>query len=357
MMSAILPNAHAFARLAAPRNAPMSFPFREPYYSYEELVEAAADFGAEELSALAVAIGPDPDERLWVDRGTGGHVHRLRRKRRRGTYWALDSEPALQTAQWISRKLAGTVLARLNRPGRSAEYAVEPGLADHDVAVWAELEQIWLAGWRWSVQRYVPDNRIQADVLIDEEIRDRIRDIEAELSRFKALRARHLQESFRGGAPGFVSAALDCDEDEAQKVVAARDRYLEWVRSGAAHATDTIPVRRPSGPTGLPEVQAARLMTAACATETVIPDRSYPKPLPLELAPWHVYIEALGHCIAVAVDGVYKPDGDPWEYMTVAPVPMVLEAGWTIQDHVIISPVPYDTLIGAVIWEDDDVER
>ncbi|XVQ15183.1 hypothetical protein ACQP1W_22430 [Spirillospora sp. CA-255316] len=136
----------------------------------------------------------------------------------------------------------------------------------------------------------------------------------------------------------------------------AGDRYMAWVRAGAAHSQKTIPVHRPSVPTGLPPIRAAELMTAACSTESVVPDRAYHSSLPPELAPWYVYIEVLGHCIAVAVDGVYESNGDPWEYMTVAPVRMVRKAGWTVQDGIVVSPVPFDTGIGAVEWVEEDVE-
>jgi hypothetical protein len=47
----------------------MSVLFREPYFPYEEPVRLATDFGAKELSALTTAIGLQPDERLWVDKG------------------------------------------------------------------------------------------------------------------------------------------------------------------------------------------------------------------------------------------------------------------------------------------------
>ena len=46
-------------------------------------------------------------------------------------------------------------------------------------------------------------------------------------------------------------------------------------------------------------------------------------------------------------------DGDPWEYMTVAPVRMVLTDSWTVQDPIVVAAVPYNTGIGAVEWIDE----
>jgi hypothetical protein len=94
-------------------------------------------------------------------------------------------------------------------------------------------------------------------------------------------------------------------------------------------------------------------MTAVCDTETVLPGRPYPQPLPPGLAPWHVHIEGLGHSIAVAVDGVYQPDGDPWQYMTLAPVRI---GTWVMRDELVLAEVPCHEAIGAVIFDDDDLE-
>lgn len=85
--------------------------------------------------------------------------------------------------------------------------------------------------------------------------------------------------------------------------------------------------------------------------------QTYPRPLPAELAAWYVYIENLGHCIAVAVDGWYKLDGDPLEYMALAPVRVLQEAETKIQDGVIVARVPATRGYGVVVeWDDGELE-
>jgi len=322
--------------------------FREPDHSYEDLVEMPEVMSEdiEELPALTAAIAR-PGERLWQHE-SNALVYRLWRKGRgKRTYWALDEENFIKAHERLSKELADTVLARLRRPGRCEEYAIVPGSEDNDLAAVEELDRIWLTGIRGLTSTPVD---------VDGAIRLRMRDIRAELARLKALRARNLQESYGEDATAHVAAALECSHADAHSVLGARERYERWIRAGAAHARDTIPVHRPPGSTGLPDDQAVRLMTAACWTETVLYDRMYPQPLPSDLAPWYVYIEARGHCIAVAVEGVYRPEGDPWEYMTIAPVKLVLAVGWAMQDSLVVSPVPYDMIIGAVLWDDGDNE-
>lgn len=85
-------------------------------------------------------------------------------------------------------------------------------------------------------------------------------------------------------------------------------------------------------------------------------DHTYPQPLPADLASWYVYTEARGHCIALAAEDVYRPGGDPWRYTTPAPVKLVLKVGWTIQDSLIVSPVPFDMIAETVVWDEADNE-
>lgn len=330
----------------------MSVPFREPHYSYEELVEfVTSTYRVEDLPALEAAAC-EPGERLWLAEGSCA-VYRVWRKGRGSrARWRMDTELALQTEAWVSRKLEGSVLARLQAPDHSREYALDPGLAEKDLATLEELERVWLAGGKHSGPLEPPDIPLGGEYLIGR----RIKDIEADLARAKALRARNLIEAF-GNDPGRVAAELRIEPAAARDALAVREKYHAWIRAGAAASRERFPVRTPVGPTGLPDDLATRLMTAACETETVLPGRPYPQPLPADLAPWYVYIEGLGHCIAVAVDGVYQPDGNPWEYMTVAPVRMVLSEGWTMRDGLVLAEVPYDTVIGAVeVVSDDDLE-
>jgi hypothetical protein len=188
-------------------------------------------------------------------------------------------------------------------------------------------------------------------VVVDALICDRIARAEAELRWATAVRAQNLVENY--GTPGDVAAALDCNLDEAELLMSAHERFLAGIRAGAARSREVIPVHRPSSEAGMPASRAARLMTAACDSETVVPGRPYPHPLPPELAPWHVYTEAGGHCIAVAVKGFYRRNRNPCKYMALAPVGMVLHYGWTIRDGVVVARLAASTFGGQVMPEWD----
>jgi hypothetical protein len=324
----------------------MTTVFREPDHTYEDLVRLVTDDYAdvEDLPALTAAVG-GPGERLWLAE-PHGRVYRVWRKGK-AARWAMDEESALEAEKWIGERLAGTVLARLTEPGLASEYALDPTQAEADLAALEEFDRVWLSGRRPFADA----------VATDRVIRTRMARVKAELARLEALRARHLTDAYGGqeDAADRVATALGCDRTEAREVLAAGDRYRAWVRRGAADARATIPVHRPAGPTGLPDADAARLMTAACQGENVLPGHSYPRPLPPELAPWYAYIEDSGHCVAVAIDGVHTPDGDPWEYMIVAPVKLVLRSPWSVRDHVVVARIPYDERTG-IDCDDSDWE-
>jgi hypothetical protein len=328
---------------------------REPYFSYEELVEMVTDgYRVDDLPALEAAAC-DPGEQLWLAE-RGDEVYRVwRRGKGDRARWRLDFEPALETEARLSRKLEGSVLARLRAAHSCREYALNPGLAEDDLEVLHELERVWLAGARNP--RYLPpdDKPLHALRLIQ----DRIEGLEGELARATALLGLVLTAGWGGDPeddPGDDAAVSLVEAGQERDALADRVEYHKWVRSGGAASREKFPVRTPAGPTGLPDDVAARLMTAACETETVLPGRPYPRALPPGLAPWHVYIEGLGHSIAVAVEGVYEPGGDPWQYMTVAPVPMVLSGNWVMRDGLVLADVPYHKVIGAVLFDDADLE-
>ncbi|MGX1909257.1 hypothetical protein ACWIID_10375 [Streptomyces phaeochromogenes] len=338
----------------------MSFTlFREPDYPYEELVELATGQyrDTEELSNITAAIA-EPGELLWLSEPAATVFHLRRRGRGKRTFWALDQEDALEAEAWIRKKLSETVLERLNRPGRCKIYALAPGIEEADLDVLEELDRIWLSGMRDTAEHWSQLAGVDGSAGVDFLIRDRMVAVKAELARLKALRSRHLEESYGCGEEGVArtAAALGCDLREAREALEAGEKYRKWILDGATHARETIPVHRPAAPTGLTDERAAMLMTAACDSESVVPGRAHPRPLPPELAPWYIYTEGLGHSIAVAVEGIYKPEGEPWDYMAVAPVSMVLRVEWTKQDQIIVARVPYRTDIGCVIFEDDDCE-
>ncbi|XQE81094.1 hypothetical protein ACN24L_22165 [Streptomyces microflavus] len=326
---------------------------REPDFGYDDLVDLVeGQLRVVELPAVNAEIG-GPGERLWmIEPGLGlTDVFRLWRKGRGDrAYWAVDRDHPWDALVWLREALSG-VLDRLTRPGSSYVYALEPGREERDLAVLAELEAVRLSGvegLRQSLGLRAALKVLDRAVVIP---------AQAELARAGALRSRLLHEHYgaRPDVAEWAAAELGWDADKARKVLAARGDYRTWVREGAAHARTTLQVHRPPGDTGLPAQLAATLMTAACQDEDLVPGRASPVPIPDGLAPWYVYIRGVGACVAVAVEDVYTPDGSPWEYMAVAPVAMVLEAGWTVCEGVIVSPVPYDTHFGCVLFDEEAV--
>ncbi|MFF4255366.1 hypothetical protein ACFY1L_29585 [Streptomyces sp. NPDC001663] len=326
---------------------------REPRFQYDDLVDLVeGQLRVVELTAINSEIG-GPGERLWMtEPGLGvSDVYRLWRKGKGNhMYWAVDRDDPWDAMRWLREALAD-VLDRLTRPGSTKEYALEAGREERDLAVLAELEAVWLSGLSPLSEAFGPR---AAELELNRELLIPAR---AELARATALRSRMLQEQFGTGPEGAERAAseLGWELDKARKALAARDDYQRWVREGAAHARATIPVHRPPGETGLPDVLAATLMTAACQSERVVPGRPSPIPLPDELAPWYVFVENLGACVAIAVEDAYAPDAGPWDYMDVAPVAMVIEAGWTVRDGVIFSPVPYDGYYECIDYDEEAI--
>lgn len=330
----------------------MSFPVRGVSRAYGRLVaKAAKDPRVEELSALEAAIC-GPRERLWL---AGSQVRRLRRQGNgERARWILETKHAMESAEWMTKKLSGTVLTRLFAPDSEPEYAFDPNAVERDLAVLAELDRVWLAGARNApyLRHWMPPAMRADPVVVDAVIRDRIDRAEAELTWAMAVRAQHLARSY--GTARDVAAALDYDADDAHSLMSAHEWFLAGIRAGAARARETITVHRPSGDTGLPEGRAARLMTAACETETVVPGRPYPHPLPSELAPWHVYIEEAGHCVAVAVEGEYRRKRNPSKYMRLVPVRMLLSREWTVRDGVVVAPFAYSIMGSQPMIEEWD---
>ncbi|MER6719645.1 hypothetical protein [Streptomyces halstedii] len=335
--------------------------YREPDYVYEDLVDLVEGrLRVVELTAINAEIG-GPGERLWMSEPglAVSEVYRLWHKGKgkstdkapaKGRYWAVDRDDAWDAMPRLREALAG-VLARLTRPGSASEYALEPGREERDLAVLAELEAVWLSGLSLLGEAYGPravERELNHELFIP---------IQAELARAGALRSRMLQERYGTGPDAAARAAteLGWDIGKARRALAAGDEYRQWVRDGAAHARDRIAVRRPPGETGLPDVLAATLMTAACAYEDVVPGRPSPLPLPDELARWYVFVQGLGACVAVAVEDAYTPDGSPRDYMRVAPVAMVVQAGWTVRDGVIFSPLPYAEYLDGIEYDEEAV--
>lgn len=324
---------------------------REPRFLYEDLVDLVeGQLRVVELSAINAEIA-GPGERLWMlEPGRGHGVYRLWRKGKGNrTYWAVDRDDPWEAVLWMRTALSG-VTERLTRPGSSTDYALDPGREERDLAVLAELEAVWLSG-------LPPVDLLgvgAAEFLVNHKV---VIPAQAELARANALRSRLLQEQFGTGPDAADRAAseLGWEVEKARKALGAHDDYRRWVREGAAHARATVPVHRPPGDTGLSDLRAATLMTAACGSEDIVPGRPSPIPLPDELACWYVFLENLGACVAVAVEGLYAPEGDPSEYMHPVPVAMVLQAGWTVTEGVVVCSVPYDGQLGCVYYDDEAI--
>lgn len=88
----------------------------------------------------------------------------------------------------------------------------------------------------------------------------------------------------------------------------------------------------------------------------VLPGRSYPEPLPGELAPYYCYTRDGGHSILVVIENEYKPGDEPEGYIVAAPVKTVLKYGYEVRDGRVWSQIPYDSDDGLLVDEDEEVE-
>lgn len=88
----------------------------------------------------------------------------------------------------------------------------------------------------------------------------------------------------------------------------------------------------------------------------VLPGRSYPAPLPGELAPYYCYTRDGGHSILVVIENEYKPGDEPEGYIVAAPVKTVLKYGYEVRDGRVWSQIPYDSDDGLLVDEDEEVE-
>ncbi|MDD1709430.1 MAG: hypothetical protein LUQ37_00810 [Methanoregulaceae archaeon] len=87
----------------------------------------------------------------------------------------------------------------------------------------------------------------------------------------------------------------------------------------------------------------------------VLPDRSYPAPLPDDLLPYYCYTRDGGHSLLVVVENEYRQGLSPVRFIIPAPVKMVLKAGYRLQDGLLWATLPYDRDEGLRV-DDTDVE-
>lgn len=87
----------------------------------------------------------------------------------------------------------------------------------------------------------------------------------------------------------------------------------------------------------------------------LLPGKSYPEPLPEDLARWYCYTRDGGHSIAVVTEQHYAPGIDPGDYLVPAPVRSVLRAGHRVSpEGLVVSELPYSSETGLMTPEGDD---
>lgn len=88
--------------------------------------------------------------------------------------------------------------------------------------------------------------------------------------------------------------------------------------------------------------------------------KSYPGPLPEELAPWYCYTVDGGHCIAiVSEDHAAVARGGPADHLVPAPVKAVLRSGYRVipgEPGLVVAKLPYSSEVGLLGVRDDDHE-
>jgi len=85
-----------------------------------------------------------------------------------------------------------------------------------------------------------------------------------------------------------------------------------------------------------------------------VPGRRYPRPLPVDLAPWYTYTVDGGHSILVLLDNDLVDTGDPLDRLVPAPVRAVLRAGYRLEGGYVVTDLPYDVTLGLIADEGDD---
>jgi hypothetical protein len=90
--------------------------------------------------------------------------------------------------------------------------------------------------------------------------------------------------------------------------------------------------------------------------------RPYPRPLPAELVPWHVYLTDLGHCLMVQIPSLEVGQtavqtlgaGRNVSNLVFAPVKSVLRESWQFSNGYLQSPLRYEPEFGLLTGPDDE---
>ncbi|MGW4167203.1 hypothetical protein ACWEGX_09765 [Streptomyces chartreusis] len=126
------------------------------------------------------------------------------------------------------------------------------------------------------------------------------------------------------------------------------------LKSRPVHRVIPATVDRP----GLAQILRRQLQLDGIATE----ERRYPQPLPAELAPWHVYLTDLGHCLMVQVPSLTPGQtavptlgvGSRVSNLVFVPVRSVLREGWEFSNGYLQSPLRFEPEFGLLTDPDDD---
>lgn len=86
----------------------------------------------------------------------------------------------------------------------------------------------------------------------------------------------------------------------------------------------------------------------------VVPGKSYPTPLPGDIAPWYCYTRDGGHSIVVILVGNYRDKGDLLDVLVPAPVKSVFRAGYELRRGYVVTDLPYDPNLGLQTPEEED---
>lgn len=171
--------------------------------------------------------------------------------------------------------------------------------------------------------------------------------VDASTGIVKALRLLTWEPGFAQAVRDTLSRQLAAPPDDA-----AADRKLgELYRRDSAALAEQAAVRCTGGARAEPSSAAAEAVLGRYVA-AIIPGKSYPQPLPPDLAPWYVYTQDGGHQIAIAIASSYRPHADPAEFVVPAPVQAVLRQGWTIRDGWVVCDLPYDATLGLMTDQD-----
>ena len=81
--------------------------------------------------------------------------------------------------------------------------------------------------------------------------------------------------------------------------------------------------------------------------------KSYPEPLPPELAQWYCYPIDAGHSIVCILKQHYHPTTDLIGHLIPVPVKSV-KRGYAIQREYIVVDLPYDSELGLQVPPEDE---